>query len=285
MERQLEELARIAIYENETIGSNIPIICAGDIFDDGWREYKCPPCLINFAIRNLPKMFGIPGQHDLVHHSLDKIKESAFWTLVEAGTIIPLMPDKPVEIFGEKVMRLHGFPWSIPVKSLENHSNLAVEIAVVHDYIWIPGKNYAGADNKNRLKNRLKDLQGYDIAVFGDNHKGFCYKSSSKGLTVVNCGGFFRRKSDERDYEPSVWLLYYDGSVKQRKLDVGKDIFTSTKIKNKKGDTLNTKEFVKELLSLGDAAINFGEAVRQRFNDSNVSLEVQKIILEALEGR
>ncbi len=42
-----------------------PLVIAGDLFDDGWRERRCSPALINLALTYLPdQCYGIPGQHD-----------------------------------------------------------------------------------------------------------------------------------------------------------------------------------------------------------------------------
>ena len=59
-------------------GNVVPIICAGDVFD----RPNPPIELVNWAIRTLPTMYSVPGQHDLVHHNLSDIKKSAYWTLV-----------------------------------------------------------------------------------------------------------------------------------------------------------------------------------------------------------
>ena len=58
MRRPLKQVEYIA-RRNE-----VPIICAGDLFHRWWS----PPPLVNFAIKTCPKMFAIPGQHDLQYH-------------------------------------------------------------------------------------------------------------------------------------------------------------------------------------------------------------------------
>ena len=78
MARPLEELR--GLQENY----DCPILCAGDVFNH-WNN--CPPELINWAIKHLPKMYAIPGQHDLPQHRLDDVRKSAYWTMVEAGVI------------------------------------------------------------------------------------------------------------------------------------------------------------------------------------------------------
>lgn len=70
MARTLDELAGIASHYY------VPILCAGDVFD----RWNSPPELINFAIKHLPPMHCIPGQHDLPNHSLEDIRRSAYST-------------------------------------------------------------------------------------------------------------------------------------------------------------------------------------------------------------
>ena len=55
-----------------------PLIVAGDVFDEGWRAHKCPPELVNFAIRHLPVCYAVPGQHDLPHHRYADVDKSAY---------------------------------------------------------------------------------------------------------------------------------------------------------------------------------------------------------------
>src|ERR1700761_1543949 len=77
MERPWKQVKKLA--------GNCPIVCGGDFFNDGWRPHNCPPELINWAIDVLPSsIFSVAGQHDLKHHRVETIKETAFWTLVKA---------------------------------------------------------------------------------------------------------------------------------------------------------------------------------------------------------
>lgn len=157
-----------------TPGNPLPVICAGDIFD----RYNAGPELINFALAYLPRMYAIPGQHDLPHHSYEDIRKSAYWTLVEAGKILNLEPGKPV---GVGVMQLWGFPWGTPVEPCPETPHLGIDVAVVHQYVWMKEHGYPGAPEENRVKNFLGKIVGYDAVVVGDNHKGF------KAHQILNC--------------------------------------------------------------------------------------------------
>ena len=75
----------------EDTAGNLPIFCAGDIFD----RWNAPPELINFALRNLPDdMLCVPGQHDLPNHRLDEKHRSGYGVLSNAGKIEDLSNKK-----------------------------------------------------------------------------------------------------------------------------------------------------------------------------------------------
>ncbi len=151
---------------------SVPLIIAGDVCN----RWDSPPELINFAIKMLPKeVYAVPGQHDLPNHRYDRIKKSAYWTLVEAGSITNLEEDKPYYI-KERNIVLYGFPWNAVLKPRSNAARdggTAIHIAVVHKYIWIKGHSFPGARREDRAKTIIGELDGYDAIVAGDNHSGF----------------------------------------------------------------------------------------------------------------
>jgi len=271
MKRPLDEINRIAT-EN-----NCPVIAAGDIFD----RWNSPPELINFAIESLPEsMYAIPGQHDLALHQFEDIKRSAFWTLVKAGTITPLFPNKPIQTNN---LILHGFPFGFSLSSIPAMDDGKIHIAVVHDYIWIPNYCYPNAPQEKRLKTDERDDEnfyyGYDIIVYGDNHKGFLTQAGR--TSIFNCGAMMRRKSDEADYQPQIGLLLESGEIKRHYLDISKDKYLESS-KGKQTHQLDTTAFMQELEKLGKSALDFSDAIKQYFETNKVDLEIQKVILEAM---
>jgi hypothetical protein len=251
-----------------------PVICAGDLFD----RANSPPELINFAIAYLPHLYAIPGQHDLLWHDYKQLRKSPFWTLMKAGTVTLLTPEKPIEVGeGGKALRLHGFPWGFELKPLDKPNPMILEVAVVHAYCWRPGKSYPGADIEKGARARSLQLSGYNLAVFGDNHIPF------KAPGIFNCGGFQRRKADEKDHRPSIGLLHTDGTVTRYYLDCSKDklLFDLGGICK----PVDVDDFMRELSELGDAAIDFADAVRRHLADKNVRPAVKDIILRSLGGK
>ena len=266
MKRQLDELRNLA--ENH----EAPIICAGDI----WDKYSVPPEVINWAIRALPKMISIPGQHDLPFHRGDEIRKSAYCTLMEAGVLRNL--ECPMEVDG---MIIYPFPWGVDPKPLENPQKGKIHLAVVHRYIWRDKKtSYVGADELKITSCYLGMLRGYDAAVFGDNHIGFsCFVGQCE---VFNCGTFFIRKSDEVGYRPQVGLLFSDGQIAPHYLDTSKDVYLSAPEEKKKLEgSEEVKAFIEKLKTLGPDSLNFREALKRKMEILGTDECVRQLVNEA----
>ncbi|MCH8068351.1 MAG: metallophosphoesterase family protein [Candidatus Marinimicrobia bacterium] len=263
-----------------------PILCAGDIFD----KWNSPPELINFALRNLPRMYAVPGQHDLPLHNYGDRNKSAFWTLVEAGLVTPLRPNKSegITLDAKRInLTVHGFPWGFSIKEPRPNPHRLI-IGIVHQYLWIDNHTYPGAPEKMKATKARKDFEGYDVLVFGDNHKGFL---TTRGNTVIfNCGGLMRRAADEIDYQPQIGLLHKSGEVEVVLLDTTQDKIkpvgpTSDPVDDIKApvDNMELQEFLNELTGLEETTLDFVEAMKRAIRKKKPSPEVRKILLEAME--
>jgi len=267
------ELAPIAGLQN----SGVPILCAGDIFD----RWNAPPELINFALKHLPDgMICVPGQHDLPNHRTDQVHRSGYGVLKEVGKIVDISGKtyRPPHTPGDTSWQLQGFEWGREIKYVEAP---CLSIALIHRYCWTVEHGYPGAPESSHLGEFMKPLKGYDVAVFGDNHKGFL-KALKSGTTVLNVGGFIRRKSDEIGYNPSVGIIYSDGTVKRKLLDTSADKFHE-EVKERDEVPLNMKEFIDGLEGLGEHGLNFREAVENHLRDEELTPAVKQIIKQCLE--
>ncbi len=284
-ERPLAEIDRLSKKHR------CPVIIAGDIFD----RWNASPAIINFALEHLPdNVYAIPGQHDLPNHSLKEIKRSAYWTLVESGKVInidyrvvdPLIISGWVSRTPGTRLIVRGFSWGqkiTPEKCLHNDGH--VYLAVSHQYVFtrpgINGNGYPGAPEDQMLSKMWLQLEGYDAAVFGDNHQGFLAGSrvTGKHVNVMNCGTLMRRKQDERDYKPQVGLLRADVTIDRHFLDVSKDKFSDpTDVSVDR--VLDSSEFLEELRSLGGDSLDFRAAILRRLD--KVSDDVRCAVLEAV---
>jgi hypothetical protein len=259
MKRSLDQLGEVADR------LKVPVICAGDIFD----RWNSPPELINFAIRNLPDMFAVPGQHDLPLHRLDLVHKSAYDTLVLAGKI-KTIPAGGITITDG--LSAHGFGWGEEIG--EPYGGCGVDIAVVHQFIWVGACGYPGVSEDSHLKQTLKKLKSYDVAVFGDNHKGFLAGK------VLNCGTFFRRKSDEIDYRPTIGILYSSGEIVREKLDTTGEYMETTVSPGALPDG-DFKVFIDELSRLTSDPLNYTESMKRAI-DECPSAGVRSVLEEVL---
>lgn len=258
---------------------NVPVLCAGDIFD----RWNSPPELINFAIRNLPNMIAVPGQHDLPYHSNQDVHRSAFWTLVEAKVIDP--GEGMTEYFPEYPendnIQLHVFPWGLSEDiGFEFEKCSTLSIALIHAYIGTREHSYPGAPVESMVSGWRDRLQGYDIAIFGDNHSGFITKAGK--CTVVNCGCLIQRKSNERHYKPAVYLIYEDGSVEPHYIDTSQDKWIDEKETKEEIVPTGLSEFLTELEELEEGSLDFREAIDRYIVDNDVDENVKQILLDSI---
>jgi predicted phosphodiesterase len=163
--------------------------------------------LLNFALRFLPDgMLCVPGQHDLPNHNIKDLYRSGYGVLVQAGKIKTLERRQALQRChnGDKNLLIYGFGWEEEVHPPYIAEKDVLQVAVIHQYVWRKGDAYPDAPKDQHFDKMWSKLKGYDVAVFGDNHKGF---SEHKGSTLIyNCGGFIRRKSDELDYIARGWI-------------------------------------------------------------------------------
>ncbi len=268
------------MVQDQSREHDAPVIVAGDIFD----KWNAPVELVNFLLENINRPFYcVPGQHDLPYHSIEAMKRTAYYSLVCAGKIIDIQVEFP-EIIGTNV-RLWAFPWGMKITPLpeDAKSDLLLEVAVCHHYVWQGECKHPEAEKKDHVSKLRKKLEGYDVAVFGDNHKGFLYEE--EGFCLFNGGTLMRRKSDERDYRPHVGLLFSDGRVERQALDTSRDKFITNLHENGPvGDEIFLP-FLEKLSSMTDAGLDFEDALKRTMKKMGVSKEVREIIMECMEGK
>jgi DNA repair exonuclease SbcCD nuclease subunit len=279
MKRPFDELVRLRIKHGY-----VPILCAGDVFD----KWNSTPELINFAIDIFPTDFyAIPGQHDLPYHRYEDIKKSAYYTLHRAEAILDISRIQFEFEGGGRRIAVNPFYWGYDPCPLEGREDYpdddSLYIALIHSYIWQDGSGYPGAPEEKKIGTFLKKIQGYDVAVVGDNHKGFL--NFIRRPIVFNCGTLIRRKSDEIDYKPQVGLLYSDGTVKPHYLDISQDkISASPEVVVREKLETDVSKFLEELKSLGADSLDYTAAVYKFMEEKDIESDVRKEVLTALEA-
>lgn len=264
MRRPLEEL------EDLSDEHDAPILCAGDVFD----RWNPPPELINFAIRYLPPMYAVPGQHDLPAHNYADIQKSAYWTLVEAGKVMnvnvlpyagPFAPER-AGLF------LFGFPWGFPPKPIERLGK-GLHVALVHEYTFA-GECFGFPGSGGKFK--PDQYTGFDVVTIGDNHQSWQMEGSQ---TIWNCGSFMRRNGDQVNHRPRVGLLRQDGTVTPHYLDISQDVLTAA-VEEPLSPTGHLDDFIAHVRNLQAANLDWRFALEIAAKGATPT--VQQILREAL---
>jgi DNA repair exonuclease SbcCD nuclease subunit len=258
------------------------VLCAGDLFD----RWNSPPAVINMVLERLHrqkyKWIMVPGQHDLPLHRHEDVKKSAYWTLVEAGVIHDL---SHIPNIYQPTPELHvaGFGWGQTIQPYTGPQvGNRVNVAISHQYAWCGASCYVGATQDTHL-NGIEGLEGYDVVVFGDNHKPWIHKMA--GPVVVNPGCLIRRKQDERSQVPFVGLLREDRTVELLLLDTSGEVWSGPE---EQVSTLGTDvqqkldQFISTLNDLDEKTFDFKGTIR-RYLDQERHSDVRLLLTELLE--
>jgi DNA repair exonuclease SbcCD nuclease subunit len=262
---------------------NAPVFIAGDLFD----RWDSRAHLISQVISWIKpfKPFCIPGNHDTPNHNKLLLPKSAYWTLVEAEAITHLIPGGTHTI-GSLIV--HPFPYghTLTPPNLKAPS-VCLNVALVHAFIHTKRTGHAGCTEETRYASWMKRLKGYDVAVFGDNHKPFLIQEDKK-CAVLNCGGFMRLHSDQQEHKPSVGLLYSNGEMKRHFLNVEGDRFLDAgkEIKLLEDSLeIDLSELTEELRNLQTERLDFAKIVLRWMESHSIPPEIKTVILRAIGAR
>ena len=280
MARPIEELRE----EQARHAVDSPIFLAGDIF----HKPNASVQLVNWFIGlRLPNVYAIPGQHDLPYHSLEDIRKSAYWTLVEAGAITHIT--EPMFIEGNKPVDgrywvVHPFPWGIPVEFPEGYGEDpdVKHLALVHHYLHMGGgTQHPAALPEDHVDAWHDKLDGFAVAVFGDNHCPFTTQAGS--CTVVNNGGMMLVNSNDRNGSPGYSLLYSDGTVERRTFDTSQDKWVEDSISEavEDGSELG-HQLIESLTALSTATIDYREGIRTALRVLSPGKAVAALLLDSI---
>lgn len=264
---------RMLTKVNQIAGEyRVPIFVAGDVFD----RAKEDPWIVSIAIRYMKERtwYAIPGQHDLPAHAQTRLEESSFFTLMKAGAVYNCELGMSFPGF-----RLAGFFYGSDPSSAGSIVGSAdgLKVAIGHQMVW-KDKPYPGAPVSGQIKKVIKNYEGFDVLVFGDNHKGFC--EVVKGKTVLVPGTAMRRRRDDIDYKPKAWLLYADKTMKPIALPRKHDQFVEVSVVEK-DEKLSA--YVETLLHEAEVSLSFTHNLKSLLGESGVSKLVREIIWEAME--
>lgn len=197
---------QLDILRISAISLEVPIICAGDVFD----KWNPSAELVNFAIKHLPRMYAIPGQHDLRYHAYSERDRGAYGALCAAGNIIDLPANEWRRIPGYLGSGPSLNVWAMPWGQYEfptSRENLDFTLGVLHQYRWSNANNkHPMAEDSSKLESLFP---GLDALLIGDNHIPWELPG------ILNHGGFIPQNSDQKDHRPGYGVLYADRHIER----------------------------------------------------------------------
>ena len=254
---------------------DVPILCAGDVFD----KWNSSAHLINFAMNRLPRpaIRAIPGQHDLPYHSYEQLEKSAFYTMM-LGKAIEHLSNNFMYSKENETFTVHPFGWEAKLKETARDDD-QMNVGLLHKYVWKEGNTYPGADETGHVEAVAKALDHLDVIICGDNHKGFQYESDS--VFIWNCGTFMRRTLADETFAPRLGILYSGDVVRPYSLDTSQDVYLD---REEIQDVYEFElgQFQTELESLGNSSIDFVSEIRRHYADNDFKDETIRIIEDSI---
>jgi len=281
--RYIEEIESISRMHD-----NVPILCAGDLFD----KWNSPAELINFVLDSIrQKWYTIPGQHDTPYHAPGRLKDTAYWTCVMAQKFNHIKNGDSIFLFSDAHtprLRVTACHWEMTIppvpEKYRGRREDTLNVLLCHRYVWATDRNsYPGASESERVRGMAEVLSGYEVALFGDNHKSFLWKTGN--CWVWNNGCVIPRKSDERDYGVNVGLLRFDGTVDIHKLDTSKDLWISngTILKAAEENIVLQSDFIKILKEVETKRLDFRDLINVYTKKHDVPVPVSRILEDSLD--
>lgn len=205
---------QLDVLRLQSSGLDAPIICAGDVFD----KWNPSARLVSFAIDHLPKMYAIPGQHDLEGHLLSRRYKGAYGALCKAGKIFDIPANEwfraryECRYSGRPSLWLWAMPWGqyeMPIEITQGMDD--IRLGVLHQYRWSNANNkHPMAEDSSKLESLFP---GLDALLIGDNHISWELPG------ILNHGGFIPQNSDQKDHRPHYGVLYADGHIERKPYD------------------------------------------------------------------
>lgn len=261
IETQRSQLRFIA---SKAIEYESPIIICGDIFNTPTvPDYIKTIFIDTFYLRC--SLYAISGQHDLLWHQWEKVNQSSYGVLLNAG-LLPPPPDK----YAHYDQEIRG-----------SGDMLFLHTLIFQDKTHIPPNTKAMT-----AQEALDKYPDIKWIFAGDLHAGYIYKSEDRYVIVPGCMN--TQKSDE-DY--SHYIYYVDTeriNVERIEIPDNCEVVTDAYVQESQDRLNKVHSFVtlikEKIQQEKGSGIDFKENVRKAMiNNSNLTLGAIKIIEQLLE--
>ena len=230
--------------------------------------------LFSMLLKNLPEMYGVAGNHDLIYHNLSYLKNSALGVLISAGLYKFIDRKNPLTIDDDLI---YGFSYGQKIEKPERVGDNCT-VAIWHHMIYESNRDFTFADG-HYAKTVLEKNPEYNFILTGDNHKTFCVEID--GRYLINPGSLTRDDAAQIDHRPCVYLLdSIEKTVKQIFLPVRKNVISTEHLQVKKDRDARLEAFVETVNSNYEIGFSFERNLDDYLAMNPVSKKIKQIIYE-----
>ncbi len=203
------------------------LIIAGDLFDVS----RVSPTLLNATFNTLMECdyMVLPGNHDMLHHSIDHLHRTSLGTLymcrkasalgvkLQDGRFQGFQPYDPLNFTslnctGGSSARISitGIPFPANEEyTVKRMTSAEISISIAHRMV-VKSSDSRGYLSASRF---MKMTRPFDVSFTGDNHDTFEYSCGKAKSTVdgkrhlINVGNYINRSVSERDRDNWMWVF------------------------------------------------------------------------------
>lgn len=230
--------------------------------------------LFSLLLSNMPEMYGVAGNHDLMYHSLNYLYNSAIGVLIHAGKYKFIKKETPLS-FDEDVV--YGFSYGQKIE----HPHIKGKnktIAIWHNMIYTPQStlNFTRGYHAETI---LQNYPEYDYILTGDNHQTFDLTLENR--TLINPGSLTRDDAAQIDHKPCVYLLDTSANtLKKVFVPVRKGVITTEHLDVKKDRDKRLEAFIEVVNNDYEIGFVFEENLKEYLYSNPVNDDIKKIIYE-----
>jgi predicted phosphodiesterase len=258
---------------------NCPIFDGGDLFD---KRYKQSPShfLIQWAIKNIPTIYSVPGNHDLPGKTIDNYDNSAMASLQAAGKVFGI--GESFCSANNNSFYLYRIPYGQELKEPEEIPETDFRVVLFHGMVYDNNPPFPGCEGWEK-KEVLRKFPNFDLIVTGDNHQTFTGKL--KNTLLVNAGSMMRNDADQEDHRPCVFLWYPEEfRVEQVFYPIKQGVLSREHLDKQQDKETRISAFVEKLGQQVVEGINFEKNLEQFLLKNNVNQRIIDKCWKYFEG-
>jgi hypothetical protein len=281
---------KLKFIHDLVLDNSATLLVAGDIFDTTGNDkngyWKPTPWLISLAARYLPRgTIVVPGQHDIVGHSIKELGKTGLQTLQETGVVFILTGGLRRCLDRSRGVLEAVYGWAFGEEAQNPpKGDEGVKILMWHRLTCLKTQPWPGADAETTHAVQ-KDHPDYNIILVGDNHQQFSVKDG-EGKWIVNPGSLMRMSSDQADFEPAVFGWKEDGTVTRIPLPIEQGVVKETTRpgKEKAARDKRMEAYIQRSAAQYEEKLSFEKNLEKHFAKNKERDGVKSITWKAVAG-